>query len=172
MRQNGIETEHIRYLNHHNCHLCLILEKASMYNIVRSVCRLMKPTTNTYHDLLYPNTRSHPSHCCHAPCHIAVITVLQAVTSNSISVFDGSWLILKSLCLCVSLLSTKHIVGQFITNKYNVEGKDSHTWPSMYPMEAKTFPFIAFAATSVRVRFDVSWDARGLHMQGCQVENM
>ena len=44
--------------------------------------------------------------------------------------------------------------NQFITNKYNVEGKDSHTWPSVCPMEVKTFPFTAFPAISVRVRFD------------------
>ena len=46
--------------------------------------------------------------------------------------------------------------NQFITNKYNVEGKDSHTWPSVCPMEVKTFLFTAFPAIciSVQVRFD------------------
>ena len=64
-----------------------------------------------------------------------------------------------SIQFCQSVSQSVNVLNilwanQFIMNKYNVEGKDSHTWPSVCPMEVKTFPFTAFPAISVQVCFN------------------
>ena len=59
----------------------------------------------------------------------------------------------QSVSLSVNVLNILW-ANQFIMNKYNVEGKDSHTWPSVCLMEVKTFPFTTFPAISVWVRYN------------------